>query len=147
MWISSYSQTCIKRSPLGERKSGLIRQITPYERFNSYEIFYNRTSKRWPFNTGDCLIEVTTWTVWLYSSFLLFWSCELSLYCSSKNFICISWSGCIIEYCCPSVHLSVCQSVCLSGVNMLFANSTLTWVIFYEGQRVYMLLLFVISEL
>jgi hypothetical protein len=32
-----YSQTCIKKSPLG-----LI--------------------KRWPFKTGDCLIEVTTWT-------------------------------------------------------------------------------------
>jgi len=23
-----YSQTCFKRSPLGERKSGLIRQVT-----------------------------------------------------------------------------------------------------------------------
>ena len=29
--------------------------------FNSYEIFYDRTRKMWPFNTGDCLIEVTTW--------------------------------------------------------------------------------------
>jgi len=26
---------------------------------NSYEIFYDRTRIRWPFNTGDCLIEVT----------------------------------------------------------------------------------------
>ena len=25
---SIYSQTCIKRSPLGQRKSGLIRQVT-----------------------------------------------------------------------------------------------------------------------
>ena len=31
-----YSQTCIKRSPLGQRK-------------------------RWPFDTGDCLIQVTAW--------------------------------------------------------------------------------------
>ena len=23
-------------------------------------IFYDRTRKRWPFNTGDCLIEATT---------------------------------------------------------------------------------------
>ena len=30
-----YSQTCIKRSPLGQRK-------------------------KWPFNTGDCLMVVTT---------------------------------------------------------------------------------------
>ena len=25
-------------------------------------MFYDRTRKKWPFNTGDCLIEVTTWT-------------------------------------------------------------------------------------
>jgi hypothetical protein len=30
-------------------------------RFNSNEIFYDRTRKRWPFNTGDFLIEVITW--------------------------------------------------------------------------------------
>jgi len=23
--------------------------------------YSDRTRKRWPFNTGDCLIEVTTW--------------------------------------------------------------------------------------
>ena len=33
------SQTYIKRSPLRQRKSGLIRQMTSYQRFNSYEIF------------------------------------------------------------------------------------------------------------
>jgi len=42
-------------------KSGLLRQVTSHKRFNSYEIFYDRTRKRWPLNTGDCLIEVTTW--------------------------------------------------------------------------------------
>ena len=26
--IREYSQTCIERSPLGQRKSGLIRQVT-----------------------------------------------------------------------------------------------------------------------
>ena len=40
-----YNQTCIKRLTLGQRKSGLIRQVTSYERFNSYEIFYDRTRK------------------------------------------------------------------------------------------------------
>jgi hypothetical protein len=29
--------------------------------FNSYEIFYDRTRKRWLLNTGACLIEATTW--------------------------------------------------------------------------------------
>ena len=53
-----YSQTCIKRSPLGQRNSGLIRQVTSLKRFNSYEICYNRKRKKWPFNTGDCLIVV-----------------------------------------------------------------------------------------
>jgi hypothetical protein len=55
-WI--YSQTCIKRSPWGQIKSGLIRQLTSEKRFILYEIFYGSTRKRWPFNTGDCLIEV-----------------------------------------------------------------------------------------
>ena len=40
------SQTCIKRSPLGQRKSGLLRQVTSYKRFNSYEIFYDSTRQR-----------------------------------------------------------------------------------------------------
>jgi len=30
--------------------------------FNSYDIFYNSTRNGWPFNTGDCLIEVIAWT-------------------------------------------------------------------------------------
>jgi hypothetical protein len=52
-YIYMYSQTCIKRSPLGQRKSGLLRQVTSWKRFNSYEIFYDRTRQRWP------LIKVT----------------------------------------------------------------------------------------
>jgi hypothetical protein len=31
------------------------------KRFNPYEMFYDRTRKRLPFYTGDCLIEVATW--------------------------------------------------------------------------------------
>jgi len=58
---TKYSQTCIKRSPLEQRKSGLIRQVTSSKRFNSYEFIYDRTRKRWPLKAGDCLIEVTTW--------------------------------------------------------------------------------------
>jgi hypothetical protein len=30
-------------------------------KFNSYEIFYERTRKRGRLYTGDCLIEVTAW--------------------------------------------------------------------------------------
>ena len=37
----------------GSRKSGLIRQVSSSKRFNSYEIFYDRTRKRWSLNTGD----------------------------------------------------------------------------------------------
>jgi len=40
-----YSQTCIKRSPLGQRKSGLLRQVIVLKKFNSYEMFYDRTRK------------------------------------------------------------------------------------------------------
>jgi hypothetical protein len=44
--IFKYSQSCIKRSPLGQILSGLIRQVTSLKRFNSYDIFYDRTRKR-----------------------------------------------------------------------------------------------------
>ena len=33
------SKTCIKRSPVGWRKSGLLRQVTSYKRFNAYANF------------------------------------------------------------------------------------------------------------
>jgi hypothetical protein len=56
-----YSQTCIKRSPWEQRQSGLIRQVTSFKRFNLYEMFYDRARQMWSFNTGDWLIEVTTW--------------------------------------------------------------------------------------
>jgi len=42
---SKYSQTCIKRSHLGQRTSGLIRPVASCKRFNSYEILYDRTAK------------------------------------------------------------------------------------------------------
>ena len=42
--------TCIKRSPLGQRKCGLLRQVTSSKRFNSCEIFYDRTRKSIPVN-------------------------------------------------------------------------------------------------
>jgi hypothetical protein len=46
-----------------KEKNGLIRPVTS-KRFNSYELFYNRKRQMWPFNTGNCLIEVTVykWT-------------------------------------------------------------------------------------
>jgi hypothetical protein len=56
-----YSQTCIKRSPLGQRNGDLLRQVTSSKRINSNEIFYDRTRKRWPFNIGDCLIKMFSW--------------------------------------------------------------------------------------
>jgi hypothetical protein len=44
---------------LRQRNGGLIRQVTSLKSFNSYEIFNDWTS--WPFNTGDCLIEMSAW--------------------------------------------------------------------------------------
>ena len=54
---------------MGHRKSGLIRQVTSLKRFNSYEIFYDGTRKGWPFNTGDCLIELSAW-----AALTVYWS-------------------------------------------------------------------------
>ena len=69
LWLSMnsgrniYSHTCIKRSwPLVQRHSGLIRQVTSFKK--QVQFIWNvlwQDKKRWPFNTGDCLIEVTTW--------------------------------------------------------------------------------------
>jgi hypothetical protein len=47
------SQTCIKRSVMGQIKSGILREVTSSKRINSNEIFYDRSRKRWPFKTGD----------------------------------------------------------------------------------------------
>ena len=44
--IFKYSQSCIKRSPLGQILSDLIRQVTSLKGFYSYEMFYDRTGKR-----------------------------------------------------------------------------------------------------
>ena len=44
------------------KKIGLTRQVTSSKRFHSYEIFYDRTRKCEPLNTGDSLIEVKAWT-------------------------------------------------------------------------------------
>ena len=44
-------------SPFGKRNSDFLRQVIP-----SFDFSYDRTRKRWPFNTGDCLIEMTAWT-------------------------------------------------------------------------------------
>lgn len=54
-----YSQTCHKGSPFRQKKIGLIRQMTSYKRFNSFESIYDRTRKGRHFNTGEFLIEVT----------------------------------------------------------------------------------------
>ena len=62
----SYTVKPVLRSHLWDNEkvsSGLLRQVTSSKRFNLYENFYDRTIKRWPFNTGDCLIDVTTLAV------------------------------------------------------------------------------------
>ena len=54
-----YCQTYIKRSPLGQRKTDLIRQVTSLKRSNSNKMFYDRTRQkvtfkyRWLLNRGD----------------------------------------------------------------------------------------------
>ena len=47
-------------------------------RFNTYEIFYDRTRKGWPFDTGDCMgrffydrTRVIFWYRWLYGQVFL----------------------------------------------------------------------------
>ena len=71
-----YSQTCIKRSPLGERKSSLTTQASyidsdcpfgifklflPPKRGSIHMKFSMTGQENGAFITGDCLIEVTAW--------------------------------------------------------------------------------------
>jgi hypothetical protein len=89
--IYKCSQTCIKRSPLELRNSDLIRQVTSIKRLISYEIFYDRTRKRWPFlfKLNTCL----SWTQKLALSRLYCTSCQsrfkdkLNWYCFFFVFI------------------------------------------------------------
>ena len=48
-----YSQTCIKRSPLGQRKSGLIRW--PLKRGSIHMMKFSMTGQE----NGDLLIQMT----------------------------------------------------------------------------------------
>jgi hypothetical protein len=41
IYIYIYSQTCIKRSPLGQRKSGLLRQVTSYINLKTIQWYHN----------------------------------------------------------------------------------------------------------
>ena len=59
-----YSQTYIKRSPLRQRKSGLLRKVASSTRLHLCGMFLSQDKKRWPFNAYDCLIEVTSWVMW-----------------------------------------------------------------------------------
>jgi hypothetical protein len=53
------TQTCILMLSLDKEKLAFNTDDL-LKRFNSYEICYDRTRKRWPFNKGDFLIEATT---------------------------------------------------------------------------------------
>jgi hypothetical protein len=56
-----YSQTCIKRSPLVQRKKWSYKTGDLLKEVQFKWTFLWQVKKRWPFNTGDCLIEVTAW--------------------------------------------------------------------------------------
>jgi hypothetical protein len=55
----AFSQACIKRSPLRQRKSVIIIQVTFKRRLIHMKCLMTGNEKCQPFNTGDCLIEVT----------------------------------------------------------------------------------------
>jgi hypothetical protein len=61
--IISHTQSTVKPVLRGH----LIRHVTSFKMYNSYETFYDRVIKIWPFSfdTVDCLIEVIAWAVWL----------------------------------------------------------------------------------
>ena len=81
-------------------KSDLIRQMTPEKRFK----LYDRTRNMWSFNTGDCLIKMTTYKGTLVyiaamnSSLLIFPSSSVShlhiILCMSSSVKPWPWHKC-----------------------------------------------------
>jgi len=66
--LNTYSQTCIKRLPLGNRNNCRIRQMASYKRLISDDIFHegqeNATFKyRWLLNRGDHMGRFYCWKI------------------------------------------------------------------------------------
>ena len=57
----TYSQTCSKRPQFEHRKKWSSKTGDPLKKAQFIRSFNDRTRKRWPLNTGDCLLEVTSW--------------------------------------------------------------------------------------
>jgi len=51
----------VLKGHLWDKEKVIIQDRWPLKSGYSYEIFHDMTRKMWPFNTGDCLIEVTAW--------------------------------------------------------------------------------------
>jgi len=86
MYSNNIQSNCLKRSNFGPKKRWLLRQVTS---FNSHEIFHDKTIQMWPFNTGDCKIEVTTCaglTVMLCKNDMHSF-CVLSICCVSSSLL------------------------------------------------------------
>lgn len=64
---------------MGQRKRGLMRQVTFPKRFNSYKIVHNRKTKRWLF------LEVTTWAGLTVSERLFTWYIKTQSTKNKKN--------------------------------------------------------------
>jgi hypothetical protein len=87
-------------------------------RFSFYEIFYDRTRKWLPFNTGDCLIEVTAWAGLTVYIFFIFQYIHLAR--TLKYYSYIQFKPCITDY--PQANSRVL--ICTGAREMNFRIQT-----------------------
>ena len=92
--LKIYSQPVL-RGHLWE-KVALYHRWPLKRRVNSYEIFYDKTRKRWPFNTGDCNDRLDCMYPWYELIFLITWKCNIST--GLQDFIIAYWIVISIQY-------------------------------------------------
>jgi hypothetical protein len=133
--IVHFTIWCIIELVCGACKSSMYNSSLARLVTNSYEIFYDRTRKMWPFNTGDFFIEVTAragvivYTIisrvsiiygsWMFWHFLLIAGCSLALKAKDDTRLHYTYIVEIVHcdtrvfqhpHVCPVLHVSLCTS-------------------------------------
>ena len=83
-----YTETCIKRSPLEQRKVVFLDGL-PLKRGSIHMKFLWQDKKKWCFKTGDSLIEVMSWAG--FTAFLTFLLWGIRYFWKIVEFEVIMW--------------------------------------------------------
>jgi len=108
-----YTETCIKRSPLEQRKVVFLDGL-PFKRGSIHMKFLWQDKKKWCFKTGDSLIEVMSWAG--FTAFLTFLLWGIRYFWKIVEFEVIMWYKYIS--CDKSMYIS-CDTSLINKLSML----------------------------